>query len=225
MWNFSRYPDASGQRITVKQNPHFYLRLPRNAPSFGRNYHKNPLKDFAHGLEQNDTIYVLVDKDSRLFLHSAKPRIFGNLWKPHQIVILKGEYPFQTRTSSVQLTCILDAGGILNSEDIVLSNRNIGKSQDYWHRPSVTDSSRRRVESTYSDDDIELVNKPLESGHALLDVALQSQSQKVDFMIRDRSLPEPPEHSGWVCFRAYETSHLAHTKASIRNCSPAPKTR
>lgn len=90
--------------------------------------------------------------------------------------------------------CIKDVGGILDSEDTVLGN--IGKRQDYWHRPSITDSSLRRVQSVYSNDDGEVVNKLVENGPALVDVALRSQF--VDLMIRDRSMPEPPADSGWV---------------------------
>jgi hypothetical protein len=79
--------------MALKQNPHFYLKLSEDAASYGSKFHKDPLRDFAY--LRADTIYVLLDKSCRLFLHTAKPhipRIFGNLWKPHQKVILKGEY-------------------------------------------------------------------------------------------------------------------------------------
>jgi hypothetical protein len=96
MWRFSRYPKNYPERFTPKQNPHFYLQLAKDAASYDRNFKKGPLKDFAHSLRQEDTIYVLLDKSCRLFLDAAQPhipRIFGNLWKPHKTVILKGEYP------------------------------------------------------------------------------------------------------------------------------------
>ncbi|KAI9435098.1 hypothetical protein H4582DRAFT_703410 [Lactarius indigo] len=103
VWRFSRYPEKSSEsadRITPKiasrQNPHFYLELlSKDAASFDSKFHKDPLKDFSHGLRQGDTIHVLLDKSCRLFLDAAKPhipRIFGNLWKPQETVILKGEY-------------------------------------------------------------------------------------------------------------------------------------
>ena len=92
VWRFSRYPEKSGGRITPRQNPRFYLQLSKDAASFDSKFHKDPLNDFAHGLRQGDTIYVLLDKSCRLFLDAAKPRIFGNLWKPDRTVILKGEY-------------------------------------------------------------------------------------------------------------------------------------
>ena len=95
IWRFSRYPENSGTRITPKQNPHFYLDLPKDAASYNHNFHWDSLQDFGLSLgKEASTIYVLVDKSCRLFLDAAKPhtRIFGNLWKPHQTVILKGKY-------------------------------------------------------------------------------------------------------------------------------------
>jgi hypothetical protein len=92
VWRFSCYPENSGQRITPEHNPHFYLQLPKDPASYDGKFRKEPLKDFAHGLRQGDTIYVLLDKSCRLFLDANIPRVFGNLWKPHRTVILKGEY-------------------------------------------------------------------------------------------------------------------------------------
>lgn len=73
------------------QNPHFYLRLSKDPTSYDSRFHKKPLKDFARRLSPNDTIYVLLGKSCRLFIDATKPRIFCNLWKPHQTVVLKGE--------------------------------------------------------------------------------------------------------------------------------------
>ena len=71
--------------------------------------------------------------------------------------------------------CVLDFGGILDSEDIVLGN--FGKRQDCWHRPSITDSSQRRIQSGYSGSESEVVNKLVENGRALVDVALRAQME------------------------------------------------
>ncbi|KAF8265881.1 hypothetical protein EI94DRAFT_1787225 [Lactarius quietus] len=159
IWRFSRYPEESGRRITARQNPHFYLELSENAASYSREFQKDSLKDFGHGLETGGTIYILLDKSCLLFLDAAKPRIFGNLWKPRQRVVLK------------------DVGGTLESEDVVL--RKIEETpdyrHDYWHRPSITDPSQRRVQTDYSYDDGEIVKKPVGSWHALLNSALKSQ--------------------------------------------------
>jgi hypothetical protein len=94
-WRFCRYPKKSAERIAATQNPNFYLRLSSDAASFDSKFHKDPLKDLAYGLKQGDTGYVLLDKSCRLFLDSTKPRIFGNLWKPHRTVILKGKYSYR----------------------------------------------------------------------------------------------------------------------------------
>ena len=93
IWRFSRYPENSSWRIALKQNPHFYLGLSDDATSYGSTFHKDSLKDFAY--RRTEIIYVLLDKSCRLFHDAAEPhipRIFSNLWKPHETVILKGEY-------------------------------------------------------------------------------------------------------------------------------------
>ncbi|KAH9175837.1 hypothetical protein EDB89DRAFT_287617 [Lactarius sanguifluus] len=96
VWRFSRYPERSADMITPKvaskRNPHFYLQLSKDATSFDNKFHKDPLKDFSYGPRHDDEIYVLLDKSCRRFLDAHVPRIFGNLWKPHKTVILKGEY-------------------------------------------------------------------------------------------------------------------------------------
>ncbi|KAI9435102.1 hypothetical protein H4582DRAFT_703309 [Lactarius indigo] len=176
LWRFSRYPQKTA--ITPRQNPHFYLQLSRDAASFDSKFHKDPLKDFGHPHYNGAIIYALLDKSCRLFLEAAKPhkpRVFGNLWKPHNTVILK------------------DISGILDSEDIVL--RNIGESQDYWYRSSIIDSSQRRFQWGYSDVDSDIVNTPFASARAVIHAAVRAQ--RVDLMIRDRSRPLPPVDSGW----------------------------
>ncbi|KAI9435076.1 hypothetical protein H4582DRAFT_702259 [Lactarius indigo] len=182
IWRFSRYPENSTDRISPKvasrQNPHFYRQLSKDAASYDSKFHQYPLKDFSHGLDQGDTIYILLDKSCRLFLDAANPhipRIFGNLWKPDQTVILK------------------DIGGILSSEDIVL--HSIGESQDYWYRPSIIDFSQGRAQWDYSGADSDIVNTPFASARAVIHAAVRAE--RVDLMIRDRSRPLPPPDSGW----------------------------
>jgi len=174
IWNFSRYPEKSPERMTLKQNPHFYLGLSEDAASYGSKFHKDPLKDFAHRRTDSATIFVLLDKSCRLFLDATKPhipRIFGNVWKPHQKVILK------------------DVVGNLDSEDMV--SRDIGKSQDYWYRPSkVAEAyqSQRGAESGFSPADSRIINTPVGNWRDVVKSALTSQT--VDLMIRDRTMPE-----------------------------------
>ncbi|KAN0132168.1 hypothetical protein V8E53_009934 [Lactarius tabidus] len=184
MWRFCRYPKNYPERITLKQNPHFYLQLPLDAASYDNKFKKDPLKDFTHSLKKKDTIYVLLDKSCRLFLDAARPhipRIFGNLWKPYHTVILK------------------DVFGNLESEDIAL--RGIGESQDYWYR--IVDPSRPRVESSMNSEIVNL-KRPIRNVHDLLEVALRSQN--IDLMIRDRSRPKPPTDSGWKRLPSQEPS-------------------
>lgn len=169
IWRFSRYPEESGCRLPARKNPHFYLQLQTFAASYDSKFRKVPLKDFGHlHLGQSDTIYVLQDKSCRLFLNAATPhipRIFSNLWRTHQKVILK------------------DVVGNLESEDIVLCNT--GESQDFWYRPSrVTDPSESGCSRVID------VHKSVGDCRAVLELALRSQN--VDLKIRDRSLPEPP---------------------------------
>ena len=94
LWNFSRYTDD--RRIALRQNPHFYLDLPTSVDDYGAKFSKHPERDFS--LEHNDTVYVLVDKPglNRVYLEAdgqqrIQRRIFGNVWMPRDVMILKGE--------------------------------------------------------------------------------------------------------------------------------------
>lgn len=92
----------------------------------------------------------------------------------------------------LQPMCIQDIVGNLDSEDFV--PRNIGRSQDYWYRfPKVADKSQ---ESGYSDDDRKIDQKPtaMVNWRSVVKTALRAKD--VDFMIRERSMPEPL--TGWV---------------------------
>ena len=94
--------------------------------------------------------------------------------------------------------CILDVGGTLESEDIVL--HGIGENQDYWYRPSkVADPSLGLVESGYSPADSDIVNTPFVNARAVIHAAVRAEG--VDLMIRDRSMPLPP--TDWVSREPY----------------------
>ena len=86
LWNFSRFTDD--RRIPLWQNPRFYLHLPT---SFGAGFVKNSTQEFQ--FKRNDTVYVLVDKPNlgRIYLEAEnRRRIFGNVWKPNDVLIFKG---------------------------------------------------------------------------------------------------------------------------------------
>lgn len=78
----------------MRQNPHFYLDLPTSGGAYGAGFSKNSMKDFHSLPEHNNTVYVLVDKPSlgRVYLEAEKrKRIFGNVWRPNDVMIFKGE--------------------------------------------------------------------------------------------------------------------------------------
>ena len=97
IWRNCRYPEGSPWRISLKQNPHFYLELSDDAASYGSDFYKDPSNDFTANAHpyRTSTFYVLSDKSCLLYLDAApphRPRIFSNLWRPHGTIILKGEY-------------------------------------------------------------------------------------------------------------------------------------
>ncbi|KAH8978305.1 hypothetical protein EDB92DRAFT_1956704 [Lactarius akahatsu] len=53
LWNFSRYKDRA--RITLEQNPHFYLRCPANEGAYTPTFRRHPLQESSGALEHNDT--------------------------------------------------------------------------------------------------------------------------------------------------------------------------
>jgi hypothetical protein len=88
LWNFSRFKD--GKRLTLKDNPHFYEKLPTSADKYDGQFRTNPIKTFHH-----DRISVLTDNPrlGRVFLETAKEeRVFSNVWVPKEAIIFKGSY-------------------------------------------------------------------------------------------------------------------------------------
>jgi hypothetical protein len=112
---------------------------------------------------------------------------------------------------TLQPTCILDVSGVLESEDIVLSK--IGERQDYWYRPSILNLSQHRFGLGYAAVNSEIIKKPIENAHALIDAALSSQN--IDFMIRDVSNPVPPADLGWVSRQPYQSTPLTHAETLV----------
>ena len=88
LWNFSRFKD--GRRLTLKDNPHFYKRLPISAEKYNGQFRADPIDTFHH-----DKISVLTDNPylGRLFLETAKEkRAFGNAWVTKEAIVFKGLY-------------------------------------------------------------------------------------------------------------------------------------
>jgi hypothetical protein len=87
LWNFSRFDDK--RRITLQDNPHFYLELPTSADAYTREFRTLPVQDMQ--LISNSTVYVLVDRPSRVFLETEQEtRIFGNVYMLKDVMIFKG---------------------------------------------------------------------------------------------------------------------------------------
>lgn len=90
IWNFSRYTD--NRRITLRENPQFYLDLPISGGAYGADFSQNSMKDIV--LNGQNTVYVLVENPGlgRIYLEvEAKNRIFGNVWTLNGVLIFKGE--------------------------------------------------------------------------------------------------------------------------------------
>ena len=88
IWDFNRFKDD--RRITLQQNPRFYVDLPTSADAYWGEFEAYPLERFD-GLKLYDTVYVLLDGPSRVFFEVEEgPRIFCNVFKPNDVLIFKG---------------------------------------------------------------------------------------------------------------------------------------
>jgi hypothetical protein len=77
-------------RLTLKQNPQFYKRLPTVAEAYGGGFRMDPIQTFQH----ESTISVLTDSSGQVFLESeGQKRVFGNVWAPNDNIIFKGPFP------------------------------------------------------------------------------------------------------------------------------------
>ena len=89
LWIFCRFEDEN-KRLTLKQNPHFYERLPTLPEAYGGVFRMDPIETFRHGMR----ISVLVDSPDhagRVFLETAgKTQTFGNVWVVNDTIIFKG---------------------------------------------------------------------------------------------------------------------------------------
>jgi len=114
MWNFSRFKD--GRRLTLKDNPHFYERLPTSAEEYGSQFRTDPIQTFHH-----DKISVLTDSPlatGRVFFETAqKAMAFVNVWVPKDAIIFKGSYLSVFLFSPPNI--LLDVRGRLEGESII----------------------------------------------------------------------------------------------------------
>ena len=114
LWNFSRYKDPV-RRLALKQNPHFYIRLPTLPDAYGGEFRMDPIEDFQH-----ERISVLTDSSyfgGQVFLEAAgRMRVFGNVWATNDYIIFKGPFPLYFLSLSDTL---LDVRGKLEGEGVV----------------------------------------------------------------------------------------------------------
>ena len=89
LWTFSRLPED--QRVTLKQNPHFYLSkdLPDRPLVYNDHFVLKPLKDLKP--EKDLKVLILLDRTGRIYFDCEKfSKTYVNIWRPHNTIILKG---------------------------------------------------------------------------------------------------------------------------------------
>ena len=89
LWTFSRLPED--QRVTLKQNPHFYLseHLPDRPLAYDDDFVLKPLKDLKP--EKDLKVMILLDRTGQIYFDYEKfSKTYGNIWRPHSAIILKG---------------------------------------------------------------------------------------------------------------------------------------
>jgi len=138
LWNFSRL--KNGRRLTLKDNPHFYEKLPTSAEKYGGQFRAKPIETFHH-----EKISVLTDNPlltGRVFLETDKRKwAFGNVWVPKDAIIFKGSYhsciPFLALPSDI----LLDVYGKLEGESII--GKDIQKTHNLWcfEEPPLSNAS------------------------------------------------------------------------------------
>ncbi|KAH9974891.1 hypothetical protein BGW80DRAFT_121903 [Lactifluus volemus] len=191
LWIF--HNKKGDKRITLKDNPHFYLKLPSKGLESefdswkdGKGFHRDPLTHIGPDLEQNGTVYVILDRSSsRLYLDVAESRVFGNLWHPRKKIILK------------------DICGVLDSEDNLRPGIE-GESLDFWYRTSPNRGGTpappgRSFNHHCSDGDRQIKDTRFGNWRTLVHAAVKSQD--IDLMIRAKhSSPHLQRTRNGHCF-------------------------
>ena len=127
LWNFSRLEGS--RRITLQQNPHFYVNLPTSVDAYRGDFKALPVENLQ--LKPNATFYVLVDKPSRIFLEAEQDsRIFSNVFVLKDVMIFKG-LPDLSFFISPAFHMSPDIHGVLEGESVV--EESIRGMQVLWH--------------------------------------------------------------------------------------------
>jgi hypothetical protein len=86
LWNFSRFKDKK-QRLTLRENPHFYAELPTSPEAYGASLKIDPTEDFRHA----NKFYVLADKSELVYIMTDQVlQSFCNFWCTKDTIIFKG---------------------------------------------------------------------------------------------------------------------------------------
>ena len=86
LWKFSRVKDKT-RRLTLRENPHFYTKLPKSPEGYGDSLKIDPTGDFR----QANMFYVLTDKPEMVHIMTDRiSRSFGNFWYLRTSIIFKG---------------------------------------------------------------------------------------------------------------------------------------
>jgi hypothetical protein len=138
IWNFSRYDDRA--RITLEQNPHFYLGFPTDEGAYTPTFQCHPLQGPTVALEHNGTVYVLLDGPSRVFLDiGLNFRVFGNVWSLNGVLIFRGSRTFSHLDSHSDVRS--DRFGVLQGEQLVRGSTVRGKLW-YCERQAIINDSK-----------------------------------------------------------------------------------
>jgi hypothetical protein len=127
LWNFSRFED--NRRITLQDNPHFYVNLPTAVDAYTGDFKARPVENLQ--LKPNATFYVLLDKPSRIFLEAGQDsRIFTNVFVLQDVMIFKGLSNILSFICSAS-DMSSDIHGVLEGESVV--EESIKGMPVLWH--------------------------------------------------------------------------------------------
>jgi hypothetical protein len=86
LWNFCCSEDKK-KHLTLKENPHFYAKLPTSPESYGDRVEIDPTEDFRRA----NKFYILTDKPDFVYIMTDQVlQAFGNFWCSKNAIIFKG---------------------------------------------------------------------------------------------------------------------------------------
>jgi hypothetical protein len=102
-----------------------------------------PLGNLSISLKPRDTVYVLVDRPSRVFLETEQEkRSFGNIWMLNSSLIFKG-LRYVSSSLCIHSDLFPDSAGVLEGEQLIRSfSVRASGSLRYCERPAVFPNSQ-----------------------------------------------------------------------------------